>query len=382
VNIIKFKTSEVYPLVEIFYEFFKLYKLIANHNYINFMRWLSVGDGKIYITLNNLDMRLKFNLDIDKDIIFDKIYPIEEFYNIVKSMNVYPTFELNLDNNIINFGDDADFSLVTVEMEEKVKEEIFNSKELKIGQSDLLKINDVILKEFKNIKMILNLKNQNYPNYYFYKDEHMIFNLFNIYVKKYNNLIDINSDIIGFKFLVYLFEKKLDEQIEYGIKDGRFIFKCARYYVEGRNCVFDGNERHTFILDNFDNFNCSNTIELKLEFYNFVNTVYNIDNTCCLVFDDENVRIQSNNTDVTANFKIEGFEGFFIIHITILMKLLSFMLSYNAKIEDFKINLGISNNTKWAQIQTGDVLLLTEIMADLADIKTEEDIYEEEKVEL
>lgn len=373
------KTKEILPIMEVINEFYKLYKDIINHNYNVFFRVYSNNDNKFIMVVNNLDIKIKFELPIEEEIKIDKIYHILEFYGIIKCMSVYEEMVLDFEKNYIKFNTDAEFLLKQVDIDDKEKNEIFSLKELSTSENkEEININESLLDEFKIIKKIIDLKNQHFPNYYFYKDESMIFNLFDIYVKKDNTLININSDVVGFKFLTYLLDKKISENIIHFDVNDKFILKSDKYYVEGKKYKFDNNEKQNFIIKFFnEEFNNSREIKIKLEFYNFINVILNMEKNSCVVFDNGTVRIQSADEELDASFKTD-FEGFFIVKTSILSKIFNFMMStFSNNFNEFKLVFGESNNGKWLKIELPNVTLLTEIIGDLNDIENDDDVFEE-----
>jgi hypothetical protein len=373
---LKLNMSEVFPIIEIASEYKKLYSLISINEFNNFIRMFSDGSGKLNFIVNNFDMRMHFNILIEKDIQFDKVYFIDELSKIFKGMNVYNEVFFNPEINLLKFNDDAEFFIN--EKLIKDEEKIYSNDEIKISESKTNELNTFIKSELNKIKSILSLKNTKFPNYYSYLNgSDMIFNFFNIYLKKINNIHLINTDILGLQFLVYIFSKYENIEFNYGINDNKYIFKSENFYIEGRNIKIE-DEKIKTIDSFFTSFNKISEINLKLEFHNFISTVVSSDKTIFLVFDDNKVKLQSSadkeDEDFLAEFKtLNDFKGFFLFRGEILRKALSFALKYTDKIDQFNLILGESvGNNKWMRIEAGDTEILIEITADIDSEDPEE----------
>lgn len=372
---ITLKYNEVFPVLEIANEYLKTYKTVSNNEFNYMLKFLAEGDGKLYIIINNFDISVKFTVNIQSDIKFSKVYQIEEIYNVFKGMKIYSEVEYYPEIDKIDYIEDAVFFLKPTE--EPV--EVFQIKEKDIKESRTSELNDFLKKELMSIKNILSLKNTKHSNIYFYTEDDMIFNFYNIYVKKLKTLRFIKSDIIGLQFLIYVFSKYDCSEFEYGINENKFVFKSKEFYIEGHNINLN-NEELLFINSYFEKFKKLNTINVKLEFLNFVNTVFSLTPRSFLVFDDSTVRIETGNTEVedcNAEFKIEGFTGYFIIKIVTLMKMLNYVLKHTKNLDEFEIVLGESGKCKWLQVNVDDTTIISEIGGDINEM-TDDDSEEDE----
>jgi hypothetical protein len=206
----------------------------------------------------------------------------------------------------------------------------------------------------------------------------MVFNFYNYYVKKQKTLKFINSDIIGLQFLIYVFNRNTGE-FEYGTNKDKFIFRSKNFYIEGHNLNINTDEL-IFLDGYFSNFEKKNSVNLKLEFLNFVSTVFSLSPKSFLIFDDGTVRVQEGTDtaeDLNAEFKIK-FEGFFIVKTVIIMKILNYILRYSQKLDEFEIVLGESNKCKWLKAEVNDTIILTEIAGDISEITDSGDDEEDE----
>ncbi|MEJ2267728.1 MAG: hypothetical protein P8X70_01490 [Nanoarchaeota archaeon] len=196
----------------------------------------------------------------------------------------------------------------------------------------------------------------------------MIFNFYNIYVKKQKTLKFINSDIIGLQFLIYVFTRYDSSEFEYGTNENKFIFKSNEFYIEGHNININ-DEELTYINTYFDNFKEVGKINLKLEFLNFINTVLTLSPKSHLVFHDDTVRVGTiaEVEEIDAEFKIE-FKGYFVIWSVVLVKMLSFVLKNSNKLDEFEIVLGEAGRSKWLSVTLGDTTIISEIGGDIKDM--------------
>jgi hypothetical protein len=380
---LKLNTGELFPILEIANEFLKTYKLISNNEFNFFIRMYSEGNNKINFIINNFDTKIKFNFETENDLKFDKMYFIEEFYNIIKGMKIYNDMIFNPEINSIDFGTDAKFFLSEHEMEDKIKLAVYADDELEIGEVKTSELNNFIKAELGKIKTVLGLKNNKYPNYYSYVENDIVFNFYNVYAKKINSLKLINSDIIGLCFLVYIFSKYENLEFSYGINDSKYIFKSDNFYIEGRNIILE-EEKVGIINSFFSSFKEISKVELKLEFYNFLSTVVAADKNIYIVFDDNKVRLQANaeHDDNNAEFKVNNdFKGFFLLNGCLLNKVLSFVLKYQDKIDQFVFSLGESiGNNRWLKIIAGDTEIMLEITADLDNVENTDEGDEAEEI--
>jgi hypothetical protein len=298
----------------------------------------------------------------------------------MKGMKIYPKVSFEYESNILKFSDDALFLLHEIELDDKSKEAIFGTTELKLEKPETQTIDDTVRTEFDNIKKLLDLKNKDNPNYYFYKDNYIYFNFYNIYVRKKNNFRNIYTDIIGLKFLIFMFGRTKSEKFDYGRHGNKFVFKGDDFYFEGHNIQCEETKK-SIIYNFFKDFKKKSEFVTKLEFYNFVSTIVSYSPKCALIFDDDNslVHIQSAEGNFSAEFKVEGMDDYFLMPIVIMIKVLSFILRYVDKIDEFNFSIGMSEDTKWMKTEIGDVELLTEIrLTSVNDLEDDEDYFAEE----
>jgi hypothetical protein len=339
------------------------------------MKFFSNGDGKLLVIINNFDIKVKFTINIPENIKFSKIYRIEEVYSVFKGMKIYNEVEFYPEIDKMKYTDDAVFFLKPV----SEIENIFEIDEKEIKEIKTSELSDFLKKELLSIKNILSLKNTKHSNIYFYTENDMVFNFYTIYVKKQKTLKFINSDIIGLQFLIYVFTKYDSSEFEYGINDNKFIFKSKEFYIEGHNIEIE-DEESKFVNTYFENMEQVNILSAKLEFMNFVNTIFSLSPKSFLVFDDGNVRVETGNSemeDINAEFKMD-FEGYFIIKTVTLMKILNYILKHSNKLDEFEIVLGDSNKCKWFSLTLNDTTIITEIGGDIKQSESddEDDISE------
>ena len=358
----KLKINNVYTVLEIADNYLKTYNMISNNDYNHFIRMYTDGSGILYFILNNLDIKLVMKVNIDSNISFDKMYKINELFTVLKGMKVYEEVEYDYVNDVFKFFNDASFLLHEITLDERTKEVMFSSEELSVEDNESSVIDDTVKNEFSNIKKIIDLKKKDSPNYFCYKDDDIYFNLFDIYVKKLNNFKNIYTDIIGFKFLIFIFEKTTSSHFIYGKNGKKFIFKFDDFYIEGININCDDGKK-TLLYNFFDKLDVKTKFEVKLEFYNFVSTVMATNNKCGLVFNNntKSVSIQSHDNSYNAEFNIDGISDFFVISIYNMNKILNFILKYVSKIDHFKFILGLSEDSKWLVFKVADITLMTEL---------------------
>jgi hypothetical protein len=381
-NKITLNYKEIFPVLEIAKEYLKTYQTSANNDFVNMIKFYSSGDGKMLILINNFDIKVKFIIDIKQDIQVDKIYKIDEIYSIFKGMKIYSEVEYYPEIDKITYisaSDEVDDAMFYLNPVPEIPE-VFDIEEMEITESKTSELSDFLKKELMSIKNILSLKSK-HSNIYFYTENDMVFNFYNIYVKKQKTLKFINSDIIGLQFLIYVFTRYDSSEFEYGINENKFIFKSNEFYIEGHNINIE-DEELKYINTYFENFRKMDTVNLKLEFLNFVNTVFALSPKSCLIFDDNCVRVETADTeidDINAEFKIE-FEGYFIIFTITMMKMLQFVLKNSNKLDEFEITLGYAGRCKWLSLTLGDTTIITDIGGNIKEM-TEVDDSEYEPID-
>ncbi len=381
-TLVVLKIDEILPIMEITNEYLKIYKLISNNEFNYMVRFYCAGDGKLFIIINNSDIKVIFNIKIENHVCIDKIYQISELYNILKGMKSYQNFSYCPSSDKLIFSDDAVFYLKITPLDQGIKDEVFNLDEKEIKEIKISELNNFLKKELIGIKNIITLKNNKYSNNYFYSEDDMVFNFYDVYIKKQKTLKFINSDIIGLQFLIYIFSRYENNEFNYGINENKYIFKSNNFYIEGHS-LNNTSENNEFVNNFFDKFTQVGVLNLKLEFYNFINTIVSINPKSCLIFDDNQVgmqltAIEEENNEFTAEFKIDNFNGFFVIKSIVLYKILNFILKNTDKLDEFELLLGESCGSKWLRFVMNDTIIITEIAADLESVDLDD--VDEEKV--
>jgi hypothetical protein len=352
----KLKTNELINIFNILDGFLILSKAFTD-TYKEYVRLFSNGDGKLYFISNNCeDFKIIQNVDIDRDIQIDKIYLINEMSNIIKNSVNYS--ELELIDDIIYFVDGKFTLFVINSIDEEKKEQLFNINKHNVEKHFI--VDGDLEDEIKDIFMLLNLKSTGGGNSYFYKDGSLFFNFNALYVKKESIISFIITDILSLRLISRILLKYKGSMIKYDNVNQKLIMNSDSFYLETSIFNEDTNSIN-YLTHCFENIEEENTINLKMEFANFVNAINTFDPESTLTFKNEEVIISSVHRKHVANFNIENINTEFIISTEILFKILSYIIKFkNINTLIFKL-IRIKDN-KFLQFEHENIKILTEII--------------------
>ena len=317
----------------------------------NYVRFLSQGDGVLYLIVNNTgDTKIILNIGVEEGIKIDKIYIIGELYNVIKNMINYSV--ITLEDNIIYFPD-GKFSLMPIELSQTRRDLIFGLNDASLEYSERFIINDDTESEIKDIFKLLDLRSNSSTESYFFKDDYIYFNFRNIYVKKKSDLKFLVTDLFSLRMISIILLKNKYKEVFYEILEGKIYLKSDDFYFETR--IFEEKQNTVDFVGKYFNFKKEKILEkgedgiveelnINVEFFNFIEAVVSYDNESVVVFSDEKkVFIQSRYQDFVANFNIKKYDGnTFVISTENLHKILKYIMNEikpeNLKFKTINVN--------------------------------------------
>jgi hypothetical protein len=353
---VKIKTGELFSMFSILDGYIALSKAFTNE-YLNYVRFYSKGDGKLYLIVNNSeDLKIVQNTDIEQDAVIDKLYQISELSNIIKNVMNYT--EIELIDDIIYF-EDGKFTLFVVDnMDEGKRDSLFNIQKYDVDKK--FTIDDDLEEELKDIFSILNLKSSGAGNSYFYKNGCLYFNFNELYIRKDSILNFIITDIISLRMISKILLKHKGSLVNYGTVDSKLVLQSDKFYVESSVFIEDENSVN-YLTGYFDKIVETKTINMKLEFANFVNAVFAFDPESTLTFQNDEVFLCSSYRKSVADFKMEDINNEFIISSSVIYKILSYIIKSKG-INSLIFRLIRINDNKFLEFDHDGVKILTEVI--------------------
>ena len=166
--------------------------------------------------------------------------------------------------------------------------------------------------------------------------------------------------IFSLKMLSIILLRNKGATVKYGIIDDRLIFNSENFYIETNVFVEDKNTMN--YLGNYFNVKKDiSEISLKLEFFNFVETVNYFDDESTIIFDNHKIYVNSTYKKFIAEFNFTEFPDSFIISTDTFYKLLSYVKKYNTK-DTINFKIINSNNSKFIYFDVNKVQLMSEII--------------------
>lgn len=356
------KTSEFYNAVSAINTFHSLSKFFST-TYKEYVRMYSIGDGKLYLIVNNCeDIKLIQYINIDTDIYIDKLYRIFDMNNFIKNILNYSTFYFDIENNKIVF-DDGVFILLQGQLSDDIVEDIFTLNKLNTTNNFIVDNN--IEKELNDIFSILTLKaaDKDSHNSFFYSNNNLFFNFKYIYVKKQSIMSFIITDIYSLRMISILLLNNKKKNVNYGIVNNKLIFESDTFYLETNIYLEDINTKN-YLESYFDEIVDIKDIEIKLEFFNFVNAINIYDDDSVIVFRNDIIFINSSKQKNIGFFKISPLNIDFDITIStdVLYKILNYYLK-SSNIDSLKFKIVSTKQTKFVYFKTeSNVEILTEVI--------------------